>query len=252
MRKSLVFLTIAILFACANPVKINKSTDADTPSSQNVAPKKAAIISGDDKDTINISTDDSDVFKYSRGELKRILKKDPELDADVPYPPDISWGESLKVSTDYDCEACRDDYYSLYAYFLRAKNGETKYREQRKKLIALYREINGLFGRLNGGGTYYGHQYARILGYAEYSICIFKDDDVYHFIRPYNVIKQKDIYLKSLERFIRDEVNNNPELSPVEKEKKKGELLGKVKTIGGLIATHFYLEMALKFQYSHY
>jgi len=252
MTRPFFLLTAASLCSFINTTEIDKSPKKHILPSQHTVPQKATAISIYDKDTINISTDDSIVTKYSRADLKRIVEKNPELNDDRSLPPDICWGESLKISSDYDCEACGDDYYVLYAYFLREKNGEATYRQQRKTLIELYRDINCLFGRLNGGGTYYGHQYARILGYAEYSISVYIYQNEYAAVKSYHIAKQKELYLKSLLQFIDDEVNNNPELSPVEKAKRMEELVKKTNDIGRLITTRFYLEMAQEFQYSHY
>lgn len=252
MKKLFFLFPTAVLWSCNNPAKINQGLKIDAPTSQQTILQKTAAVSNDDKDTINISTDDSIVTKYSKGDLKRILKKDPDLNDDRSNPPDICWGESLKISSDYDCEACLDDYYVLYAYFLREKNGEAKYRQQRKTLIELYRNINYLFGRLNGGGTYYGHQYARILGYAEYSISVYVYQNEYGAVKSYNITKQKELYLKSLIQYIDDEVNNNLELSAQEKARKIAELVRKANDIGRLITSHFYLEMAQEFHYSNY
>ena len=112
-----------------------------------------------------------------------------------------------------------------------------------------------MFSLLSGGGTYYGHQYTRILGYAEYSLHVYsvfggKEDDYYN--KPYNMVKQKRLYIKSLKQFIGDEVNNNPEYSLKEKCQKTKEALKNVKDIDRLITTYFYLRMAQEFQYSYY
>ena len=107
-----------------------------------------------------------------------------------------------------------------------------------------------LTGSLNGGGTYYGHQYTRILGYAEWSIYVYKENG--NYIKSYDITKQKGLYIRSLKQYLDDEVNNDPELSPDEKTKKLKDLLGRVNVIGQSITTHFYLVMAQEFQYSNY
>ncbi len=76
------------------------------------------IIKSDNKDTVNISTDDSTLIKYTKDDLRRILKTNPELNDNISYGALTSvGGESLKNNNEYDCEVCRDEYYALYAYF---------------------------------------------------------------------------------------------------------------------------------------
>jgi hypothetical protein len=250
MKKISFLIVAAALLSFTVRDKTSTSSEEGTKTNEVAFLQKEHTFRGGDNDTISISTDDSTAIKVTKGELKRILKKDPELNSDLPFPPDICWGKSLKNDIEFDCEACRDQYYALYAYFLREKNGEAKYRAQRKTLITLYRDINDVFGMLNGGGTYYGHQYIRILGYAEFSVYAGKDNDYYN--RPHNLAGQKSLYIKSLKQYIYDEVNNNTEYSPKEKVEKQKETLKSVKDIDRLITTYFYLNMAQEFQYSHY
>src|SRR5439155_10350432 len=84
------------------------------------------------------------------------------------------------------------------------KNGIDKYAERRKKLISIYSNINSLFGYFEYGGTYFGHQYSRILGYAEYSIYLYSQSKD-HFEKTYDIAKQKEFYIEFLRQLIGDE-----------------------------------------------
>ncbi|MBL0153394.1 MAG: hypothetical protein IPP93_07885 [Chitinophagaceae bacterium] len=54
------------------------------------------------------------------------------------------------------------------------------------------------------GGTYFTHQWGRILGYAEYSVYLLpkKASDIR---KSYDITKQKELYIKSLRQLIDDE-----------------------------------------------
>jgi hypothetical protein len=160
-----------------------------------------------DRDSVLVYEDEDGKAFYKIGELKRILRSYPELDdRQNSLPPDQTYakrGSEGKVKPCdiklEGCEVCQDNYYVLYAYFLRQENGDTKFKKERQNLIALYRDINFIFGKLAQGGTYFGHQYRRIVGYAEYSVSLKKfDADGDWFDKHYNISKQKTLYINSL------------------------------------------------------
>jgi len=223
--------------------------------------KEPDIITGNERDIVYISTDDGDTLEYSKGELRKILKAFPELTDEVPYSPDEDYARGKNVVVYFeddnrfslDCELCRDNYYRLYAFFLKMHNGNNQYKVQRETLIKLYRNINSIYGRIEHGGTYYGHQYRRILGYAEYSIYLLNSDKDYgDFKKSYDIKKQKAFYIALLKQTIEDEVNNDTETLPKDKPIRKKELLKTVDEINSLITDYFYLKMTQQFQNSNY
>jgi hypothetical protein len=113
--------------------------------------------------------------------------------------------------------AGQDEYYVLYAHFLKQRNGIDEFAERRKKLIAIYKNINSLFQHFEHGGTYFGHQSLRTLGYAEYSVYLYKHFEDY-FSKAYGIAKQKDIYIKSLRQLIDDESSVDFEILGKEKD----------------------------------
>ena len=243
--KNLPYLLLLVLFiACTHPSTKEKAI----AKTIDTAPKDT-IMPGD-TDSVLIDED----YKLTKGELRRILKENPELnDDEFPQHPDITYyGRANKSTLVFGSEMGQDNYYGVYTYFLKLKNGEKKCRQQRETLIKIYRDINSIYWKLGGGGTYFGHQYDRILGYAEYSIWKGKDKDYY--TREYDISKQKALYINALRQHIIDEIdaNNSNGLTPKQKRELRNTMFEAVKEINNLITDFFYLKMAQEFEYSNY
>ncbi|CAD0007029.1 hypothetical protein FLACHUCJ7_03104 [Flavobacterium chungangense] len=111
--------------------------------------------------------------------------------------------------------------------------------------------INSLFGHFQYGGTYFGHQKMRILGYAEYSIYLLPKENN-EIEKTYDITKQKELYIKSLRQLIKDESEIDFETlgqEKIERNKKLNEIVDKLNT---LISDNFYLRRAQDFHYGHY
>jgi len=155
------------------------------------------------QDTVVIATEIGDTLKYAKAKFNDIIEKHPEFFEEYPDDPDKAYFcSNFKDGYDFDCEVGRDEYYTLYAYFLKQRNGDEKFASQRQKLINIYSNINSLFGHLQYGGTYFEHQDSRILGYAEYSIYLISEIKIE---KTYDITKQKELYIKSLRQLIEDE-----------------------------------------------
>jgi hypothetical protein len=262
MKNILLLIMIAALFSCKNFDKRSQPSNQDTSANSVSKQSTPDIISGSDKDSVNISSEPDDTFKYSKGDLRKIIKACPEFTEDLHYSPDESLTKSKDVTIDlggedntmnFNCEVCQDNYYILYAFFLKMGDCDEQYNKQRQTLIKLYRDLNFIFGRLRHGGTYYGHQDSRILGYAEYSIYLLNEHQNYgNFKKPYSISKQKALYMATLKQTIEDEINSDNDTLLKQKPKDKKELLKTVNEMDSLITDYFYLNMVQKFQYSHY
>jgi hypothetical protein len=131
-----------------------------------------------------------------------------------------------------------------------------KYATQRQTLIRIYNNINAINSRLNFGGTYFGHQYSRIIGYAEYSIYLYsKNPDYYD--RDYDLTNQKNLHVNSLRQFVKGELTiksrfNEGVISSENKKLLEKDLYGLIDEISNLITDNFYLKSAQSFQYAHY
>jgi hypothetical protein len=203
------------------------------------------------KDTIEIVTEYGDTIRYSKKEYNQIIDNHPELISDNPENPDKSY-YCNSLADEFGSEVGQDSYYVLYAYFLKQKNGIETCSQNRNKLIQIYTNINSLFSKIEYGGTYFGHQHSRILGYAEYSVYLSpktKDD----IEKTYDITKQKLLYIKSLRQLIDDESKIDYEtLGKSEKVERCKELNKLIDNIDKLITDNFFLRRAEEFHYGHY
>jgi hypothetical protein len=245
------FITLLTLLSCTSPAKqadTKSHSDSLTPSPQTSQPDKVKYYT--DRDSLAITTETGEILKYSKEEFNAIVDNHPELYSDNVKDPD----ETYCCNADnkrFGSEAGKDEYYMLYAYFLKQKNGIDKYAERRKQLIGIYSNLNSLFGHIEYGGTYFGHQASRILGYAEYAIYLYKyyEDK---FSKTYDIEKQKDLYLKSLRQLIDDENTIDNETLGEAKIKRSKELNAIVDKLDKAITDHFYLGQSQEFQYKNY
>lgn len=249
--KNILYILLLISYGCNNQAKnIDKTDNAYTAKQSLATHKKYNSKFYVTKDTLLIVSEDSDTLNYSKDEFNKIVDNHPELFKDYPQDPDFSYYCSGDKG-DFGSEVGQDTYYLLYAQLLKKKNGINKFTERRKKLIDIYHKINSLFGHFQDGGTYFGHQYSRIFGYAEYSIYLYsrsKDN----IEKTYDIAKQRDIYIESLRQMIDDESKINNETLENEKIKQRKELNKTVDELDKLITDNFYLRRAQEFHYRHY
>ena len=244
---------------CTHETKKPDSAPSANPPSRPVSGKQKYHTT---KDTVFIYTSYNDTSFYLKSEFNEIVDYFPALTDKYPESPDVMYDRQSsaevpdaagnKRAITFGSEQGQDQFYILYAYFLKNKNGITSYADRRQTLIKIYHDINDIFGALQSGGTYFGHQYARIEAYAEYGIHLFADNhDV--FIKGYDISKQKNLYIAGLQQLIKDEVGENDDLTTnKEKTEKINELLITVSDLNKLITDNFYLKMAQGFQYEHY
>lgn len=197
-----------------------------------------------------ITSEIGNTLTYSKASFNAIVDNHPELYRDNVQDPDPTY-YCAASKKEFNSEAGQDEYYMLYAYFLKQKNGVNKYVDRRKKLIKIYTDINSLYQRLEHGGTYFGHQGARILGYAEFSIYLYKSYEN-KLLKTYDISKQKRLYIQSLRQLIDDELQIDGETLEQAKTQSKQALNATVDNIEKAITDNFYLRQAQRFQYEHY
>jgi hypothetical protein len=249
MRKTIqILIFITVIFGCNNqPKQVGKSVVANTDA-QN--PKVDNSKYHTQLDTIVFPTEIGDTLRFTKEGFNEIVDKHPSFFNEYPMNPD----DTYLMDNDkegFDSEIGKDYYYFFYGYFLKEKNGVEEFAIQRQKLIDIYANINSLFGYIQNGGTYFGHQNRRILGYAEYSIYIlsrFKND----MTKTYDITKQKELYIKSLRQIIEDESNIDNNLLRQEKIERNKQLNKIVDDLEKLITDNFYLSRAQEFQYEYY
>lgn len=225
------------------PITDSANTTTQTNSTEN---SKYYTI----QDTITIATEIGDTLKYAKSDFNAIVDKHSEFFQKYPENPDQEY-YNHNDKDEFGSEVGQDDYYQLYAYFLKQKNGIENYAQQRKRLVDIYSNINSLFGHFQYGGTYFGHQSRRILGYAEYSIYLLpkKKEDIE---KTYDISKQKQLYIKSLRQLIEDESKIDFNSMGKDKIERNKELNNIVDELAILITDNFYLRRAQEFQYVHY
>ncbi|WP_233507641.1 hypothetical protein [Adhaeribacter pallidiroseus] len=249
--KAVYFFIFLGVFSCNNRIEeTEKSGDKNIAPNSTTSQKKDNSKFYTTNDTLTIVTESSDTLEFAQKEFNRIVDMHPELYGEIIYNPDCLYHQ-FGNNVEFDSEQGQDAYFVLYAYFLKQKNGVDKFTKQRKILIEIYSHLNSLFKHFQFGGTFFGHQQLRILGYAEYSIYLLlqNEDD---FEKTYNIAKQKELYIKSLRQLIADESSTDYETlksEKVEREKKLNRIVDEINT---LITDVFYLRRAQAFQYGYY
>jgi hypothetical protein len=248
--KSLLYIFSLTIVSCNNQAReSDKITITDT---QQVSTSQKTDNSKyfTKQDTLIITTEIGETLKYSKDDFNKIVDNHSEFFGDYPQEPDQAY-YCYGGNTEFGSEVGQDTYYALYAYFLKQKNGTDKYIQQRKKLIAIYTNINSLFGHFQYGGTYFGHQHMRILGYAEYSIYLLPKEKK-DIEKNYDIAKQKELYLQSIRQLIEDESKIDFTTLGKEKTERNKELNLIVDQLDRLITDNFYLRRAQEFHYRHY
>lgn len=260
--KKMIYITLLFL-SCNN--KTNQSDKTfDIDSTYKTVPENRIDVSQfyTHKDTIEIAKENSGILIYSNNEFNQIVDNFPSLYSDNVMDPDMNYScakiwkdvvdkKGIKTHISFNSEVGQDEYYILYAYFLKRKNGEKKYAELRKKIIEIYLNINSLFANLQYGGTGFGHQQSRIIGYAEYSVYLYSLIEK-NIEKTYDITKQKEYYIESLRQLIKDESEIDFYTLGQEKIERSEKLNKIVDKIDAAINNNFYLRRAQEFQYRHY
>ncbi|WP_144215600.1 hypothetical protein [Flavobacterium anhuiense] len=220
-----------------------------------------------EKKKVVIHAEEYDSLLFSKNELNRIEKLFPVLKAEFPASPEEACSIKLwenyidqngkEQSITFSSEAGEDQFCLLYAYYLKQKNGEKKFKKERETLINLYQTINSIYWQLNYGGTYFGHQYKRLNASAEYSIYQLATGKEY-YEKEYDFQKQKELYIKTIMQFVEDEESQNvyyQEDLHVNRKKaneRAKELKDKINILEKLITNYFYLNQVQNFEITYY
>lgn len=250
-------LFFSLLLGCRQDAKTDKALDSKNVEDSMQSPSLATTLKNENsryylkQDTLRFLTAYGDTIIYGKEEFNLIVDNHPELFSKFPQEPDVSY-YSNEGQHDFESEVGQDEYYILYAYLLEQRNKGHDNKIMRKKLIEIYTNINLLFQRFQHGGTYFMHQYSRILGYAEYSIYLNMLQNKDTLEKSYDITKQKEYYLKSLRQLIIDETRTDNEILEKDRKAQIKELNKKVDELNDLITDNFYLRRAQEFQYGHY
>jgi hypothetical protein len=193
-----------------------------------------------------------DSLVYTKAEFDSIIGNYPELVSKDTYHPDITFNGLRKKGIRFSSEVGQDEYYGLYAYFLKQKNGDAVFSKRRKTLLSIYEKINELFRIIQDGGTYFGHQVSRMEGYVEYDIYQHKRNKTEQYQDEKKIAKQKALFIQSLRQII---IDANLERNDIPKEymtKRITNMNRIVDDIAGNITDLFYLRNTQSFLYTHY
>ncbi|GGB67463.1 hypothetical protein GCM10007424_04310 [Flavobacterium suaedae] len=251
MKQITIYLILLVLVSCNKVKNIDENKDEiikENDSEVSVKPeiKKEIIIR---EDTLRIS--ERVFYKYQQyfDEINDGFIKNPETTYLILSGCCIEGYEDLRY--EFTSEAGQDVYYVLYSHFLKQKNAEEEYKEERENLIKIFQYINSIYGSLNYGGTYFGHQMSRIYGKVEYSVYLYKNNkDVYE--KKYKIDKQKKLYIDRLRQLVLDEEKHDFNTLGEEKTKRREELMTIINQLNILITNYFYLKEAQKFEHSNY
>jgi hypothetical protein len=249
--RTIFYLSLFVFLSCNNRAgRVDKPQLNDTSAKFEDGKKIDKSKYYATQDTVTIPTDLGDTLKFGRAEFNEIMDSHPELIDDYIENPDYVY--RCGGNGDFTSEAGQDSYYILYAYLLKNKNGDEKYSAIRGKLINIYSNINSLFAHFEHGGTYFGHQQARILGYAEYSVYLYKQNEAHGISKTYDITKQKELYIQSLRQLINDESSIDFDILAEEKMERAKKLNKIVGDIDRAITNNYFLRRTQEFHYSHY
>lgn len=269
MKSTLILLIIffSFLISCENikdkPVRVKSSETRDIEclphlyNDPKLEKEKILIYAEEGDDSLIIS----------RNELNKIKKLFPVFKSEYPASPNEAYSgnewksyinhKGKEESITFGSEVGRDNFCLVYAYYLKQKNGEEKFKSERKKLLQLYRTVNGLYEGLNYSGTYYGHQHKRLYAAAEYSIYQLSVGKEY-YEKKYNFQKQKDLYIKMLVQYVEDEESQNVDyqqdlLNSKQKACERAKKLQeKIDVLQKLTTNFFYLNQVQNFEITYY
>jgi hypothetical protein len=248
-------LVVIILFFGCKPKSGTPSRRSSKDSSISTFTKSVDSSLFARKDSVLVVGYDSGT--YSRGEFNDIVIHFPELYSLPTVDPDIAYYGSVfsgKIGNGvrFNSEVGQDEFYTLYAFFLRNRDTGQGLAGSRDTLIRIFEEINDIFGQLNHGGTFFGHQAYRIFGYAEYRIYMLSRNTD-EFRKEYSITSQKANFTNQLRQQIVDEIGvDNLLLGKNEKEDKRQDMLKSVRKINDWIGNYFYLKAARQFMYEYY
>jgi hypothetical protein len=153
----------------------------------------------------------------------------------------------INVKYYFSSEAGKDNFYVIYAYFLKRKT-QNHYPKIKKQLFEAYQQINRYYGHWNSGGTYFGHQSWRIIGYTQFDVYNYiKYKEEKHIEPDYR--KQKSLYINMLRQRAIDQVNIEHGVYP---KGAKTKMLDAVSKIDKSIDNWFLLQKAILFEKQNY
>jgi hypothetical protein len=195
-------------------------------------------------------------LSLSGAQARTILACYPELIAPKVLHPDSAYLQNVPTSRPegrepickgFVSEVGQDAYFVLYAHYL--KQHHTKHPSlegYRQKVDSIYNHLNQYFGILAEGGTFYGHQARRILGYTEYAVYCLEHHRLKDWRDP-PFAEKRQSYLDTLTQRMERQMESEP--WRVEAHQKLRRLIADLKKV---LTDAVYLKLAIEFQEAHY
>ncbi len=282
MKKILYFALLGLLIACNKSGKNSIETPRAIPHKNNqesLKAKKGPKIKYNEyvyknlprikddpqlkKQKVIFYKDDYYSVIYSLDDIHKmdilfpILKSDKPINPDDSYTQSGTWKDYMdqneeKQTFSFGSEDGQDNFFLVYAYYLRKKNGDAKFKSTREKLIAIYHTLNSIYDEIEYGGTFFGHQYSRIYGYAEYSVYQLTQNQK-PYVRESNFNLQKDKFFKSLQNYITKKECDNVEnkMDKKQAQERKTEFKQKIDSLKLLTSNYYFLYQLQHFD-KHY
>lgn len=260
-------ISCSFLVSCKEPKKEIITVKPKEVSANKCLPHIKDNPKLQDEMVLVFADEEIDSVLFSKNELNKIEILFPVFKAKFPSNPNESYAgkawenyinqDGKEETITFGSEVGRDDFCLVYAYYLKQKNGEQKYKLEREKLIQLYHAVNGLYQSLNYGGTYFAHQFKRLYADAEYSIYQLAVGKEY-YDKKYDFQKQKKLYIQSLTQYVADEesqnsYNQDDSIDGKGKNSKRAkQLQEKINILQKLITNYFYLNQVQNFEITYY
>lgn len=240
-----LYCSLLMLLSCHEAKQPEPTPVTDNSLQTDTAAR--AFYATEDSVTIFDTVDDS--IAYTKQAFNNIIDQYPELVSKDIYHPDITYNGLRKKGVRFSSESGQDEYYTLYAYFLNKRNDDTIFAARRNQLIQTYELINSLFQKLQGGGTYFGHQLSRIQAYVAYDIYQLRWSN-----QPSkkDISKQKALFIQSLRQIITDTYNGSNAIATSVLPEHLKKLTAIVDQIAMNITDLWYLRKVQQFLYRYY
>ena len=156
MKNNIIFLILLNFLVSCNKLKDN---EIKLKSNNNIDIQCLPHFSEDpklEKQRIIIFGEKDNYYRdFSKNELKKIEMLFPVFKEKYPSSPFAAYNANrlpkkfinqngVEEILDFGDPLGGDDFYLLYSYYLKQKNGDIKYKDERAKLIQLYETINNI------------------------------------------------------------------------------------------------------------
>lgn len=243
--KPFLYCSLLMLLSC-HEAKQPEHTPVTDNSLQTDTAARAFYIT---EDSVKILDTGEDSITYTKQTINNIIDQYPELVSKDIYHPDIVYHGLRKKAIRFSSEVGQDEYYTLYAYFLNKRNDDSIILARSNQLTQTYELINSLFQKLQGGGTYFGHQLSRIQAYVAYDIYQLQWSN-----QPSkkDISKQKALFIQSLRQIITDTYKGSNVIATSVLLQRLKELNAIVDQIAMNIIDLWYLRKVQQFLYRYY